>query len=417
MADLGHDAVFVEEAAALRPRLERCARVLYPGVDGGARQADRVVDQALARTYALPVDADRTTAAFAALLHPAWRTGRGDRADRADRTVAERVELLDVTPIHTGGLADDLAALGSTSQAVVVLLLLGALTLDDVGRVMGAPALRITELFTDAVARLADRDPSRSDPAELTRQLAGLAGAADPGATTRAGVGDLARGRRFQQRGRHRRAVLAACAAVVVALVVGLGIRAGTQVEIANAPPPAPRPTPSQVSDPPPSGCSASDQDCRAQVLMRWRSAISGVVVDQLDPDHRYFSSMSWQVRPTDESAKFWRGDGGALALGLSRFTDGGTEVYLQIATAAEYADRCGQRTKQRCTVLESMDGNSYLVAGTSAADGVEVQYRPDQNRVITVVARNTSDGKKLDIDSGDLIRLVRDSRLRLPSR
>ena len=31
MARPAHDAVFVEEAAALRPRLERCARVLRPG--------------------------------------------------------------------------------------------------------------------------------------------------------------------------------------------------------------------------------------------------------------------------------------------------------------------------------------------------------------------------------------------------
>jgi hypothetical protein len=429
MADLGHDAVFVEEAAALRPRLERCARALYPGIQGESRrgesrqgesrqgesrQADRAVDEALARTYGLAPDADRTSAAFRVLLHPTWRSGRNARS-------RQRVELLDAAPIPTGDLGEDMASLGPTSQAVVILLLLGELAEDDVGRVLGARPARIAELFADAVERLARRDPARRNPVELTRQLGRLAGASDPVASARAGVGDLGRGRRLELQGRRRRGAVVTAAAAIVALVAGFAIRAGAPAEIASVQPPTPTPTvtPSYVSDPWQSNrCDTADQACRSQVLMRWRSRISGVVVDQLDADHRYFSSMSWQVRPTDESESFWHGDGGALALGLSRFTDGGTEVYLQIATDMEYADRCGRRTKQRCSVIETMDGNLYRVAGSSTGDGgVEVQYVPDGDRVITVVARNTSAGKKLDIGSGDLIKLVRDSRLTLPRR
>jgi hypothetical protein len=239
-------------------------------------------------------------------------------------------------------------------------------------------------------------------------------------ATARAAVGDLSRGRRLELEGRRRRGALVAAAAAIVALMAGFAIRAGNPGEVASVPPPTPSPaaTPSYVSDPWQSyRCDTAGPACRSQVLMRWRSRISGVVVDRLDPDHRYFSSMNWQVRPSDESESFWHGDGGALALGVSRFTDGGTEVYLQIATDVEHADRCGQRTRQRCTTLETMDGNLYRVAGTSADGGVEVQYIPNDDRVITVVARDTSAGKKLDIDSGDLITLVRDSRLGLPRR
>jgi len=416
MADLGHDAVFVEEAAALRPRLERCARVLYPGLDGEFKLADRAVDQALARAYRLPPDGDRTAAAFRALLHPTWRAGRTART-------GERVELLDAAPIPTGDLAEDLAALGPTSQAVVVLLLLGELGQHEVGRILGAQQPRIAELLTDAVERLARRDPSRRNAAELTRQLGALAGASDPLASARAGVGDLSRGRRLERKGRQRRGALVATATAIVALLAGFAIRAGTPGEVASVQPASPTPTseatPSYVSDPWQSyRCNTTDPSCRSQVLMRWRARMSGVVVDRLDAQRRYFSSMSWQVRPSDESESFWHGDGGALALSLSRFTGGGTEVYLQIATDMAYADPCGRRTRQHCSVIKTMDGNLYRVAGTSAADGgVEVQYVPDDDLVITVVARNTSDGKRLDIGSGDLIKLGQDDRLDLPRR
>ncbi len=414
MADLGCDAVFVEESATLRPRLERCARVLYPGIDGDFDRAERAVDRSLAKTYALGPDADRTIAAFRALLNPTL-----DRTRRRGSTV-ERIELMDVAPDHPGGLADDLGALARTSQIVVVLTLVGAVSPDELSRIVGVPAARISERLADAVNQVARRDPARRDPRELTRQLDRLAGPSDPVATARAGVGDLARGRRLEQRARRRRGAVATAAVVVVVLLVaGVALHGGGQGEIANVPAATPTPTPSHDLDPwQPYGCDTSEPACRAQTLMRWRARISGVLVESLDNDRRYFSAMNWQVRPTPESESFWRGDGGALAVGLSRSTDGGTEVYLQVATDMKYADRCGQRIKKRCTVIETMDGNLYAIAGTSTTTGgVEVQYIPDEDRVITAVARNTSAGKKLDISSGDLIDLVRDNRIRLPKR
>ena len=64
------------------------------------------------------------------------------------------------------------------------------------------------------------------------------------------------------------------------------------------------------------------------------------------------------------------------------------------------------------------MDGNRYLLTNSTVADGgIEVQYCPRGEEVITVIARNTQRGKTLDIGSGDLIKLVQDDRLDLPKR
>jgi hypothetical protein len=48
---------------------------------------------------------------------------------------------------------------------------------------------------------------------------------------------------------------------------------------------------------------------------------------------------------------------------------------------------------------------------------GIEVQYCPRGDEVITVIAHNTHRGKTLDIGSGELIKLVKDERLHLPKR
>ena len=64
------------------------------------------------------------------------------------------------------------------------------------------------------------------------------------------------------------------------------------------------------------------------------------------------------------------------------------------------------------------MDGNSYLLTDSTLADGgIEVQYRPNGNEVITVIARNMQRGRALQISRADLIELVQDERLRLPTR
>ena len=64
------------------------------------------------------------------------------------------------------------------------------------------------------------------------------------------------------------------------------------------------------------------------------------------------------------------------------------------------------------------MAGNSYLLTdSTVAGGGIEVQYSPNGDEVITVIARNTQRGQILAIGTGDLIKLVQDERLRLPKR
>ncbi|HET9648275.1 MAG TPA: hypothetical protein VFP34_08600 [Microlunatus sp.] len=413
MADLGHDAVYVEETAALRPRLQRCARVLYPGLDGDVTQADRAVDEALARTYALPPHGDRTIAAFRGLLHPRWRPGRPQARG------SSRIELLDVsTPVSTAGLADDLAALGPTSQAVVVMALIGGLDADVLATVLAAPRSRVEELFRDAVERLARTDPGRRDLSELTRQLDRLAGPQDHGATAQAAVGDLQRGQHSVRRGRVRRGALIAAAMVVMALVTTVAIRAGTPREAADLPP-TPSPTPSYVSDPWQSyRCNPTDNDCRTIRTARWRSRMATVIVQHLDPEHRYFTEMGYGLRSRVDGDSFWTGDDGALEVNLYRQGDGATTVYLQIATSRRAAVGCGDSTGQRCQAITFMNGNRFLIGGTNTGSGgVEVQYYADVDAVITVAAKNSGSGKRLDLGSADLVQLVSDTRLRLPQR
>ena len=73
--------------------------------------------------------------------------------------------------------------------------------------------------------------------------------------------------------------------------------------------------------------------------------------------------------------------------------------MYVQIATSQKYAVRCGATTKNTCFSHEFMDGNRFLITRSSTvASGVEVQISPDDNVVITAIARNTRKGKVLDL-------------------
>ena len=142
------------------------------------------------------------------------------------------------------------------------------------------------------------------------------------------------------------------------------------------------------------------------------------VTSSHLDPTGKYFSGFGYAYDSRYDTPGFWTGQGGALAFEMFRLDKGATEVYLQIATSRKFAVRCGATTHQQCLRFFFMDGNSYLVTDSRLADrGIEVQYSPKGDEVITVVARNTQRGKMLDISTGDLINLVQDDRLRLPKR
>jgi hypothetical protein len=135
-----------------------------------------------------------------------------------------------------------------------------------------------------------------------------------------------------------------------------------------------------------------------------------------VDPEHRYFSGYTFSYDLLYDSAAFWNGGGGALGLDLFRLREGSTEIYLQIATSEQFAIKCGRLTQRSCDVMRFMDGNVFTLSdSTRLSDGLEVQYSPNGDQVITVVARNRSRGQALDVTRAQLIELVQDPRLRLP--
>jgi hypothetical protein len=137
-----------------------------------------------------------------------------------------------------------------------------------------------------------------------------------------------------------------------------------------------------------------------------------------LDPTGAYFSGFGYFYDSRYDTPGFWSGEGGALAFKMFRLDVGATEVYLQVATSRKFAVRCGATTHQKCLAFHAMDGNSYLVTNSTLADGgIEIQYWPRGDEVITVIAHNTQRGQVLDVGTGDLIRLVQDPRLHLPKR
>jgi len=152
--------------------------------------------------------------------------------------------------------------------------------------------------------------------------------------------------------------------------------------------------------------------------LFGWRSEMAAVAASYLDPQGRYFSGFGYSYDSRYDTPGFWDGQGGALAFEMFRLDKGATEIYLQIATSRKYAASCGFTTRQPCQRMRFMDGNSFLLTETtSVRQGMEVQYSPAGTEVITVIAHNTQRGKVLEIDRGDLIKLVQDPRLHLPKR
>lgn len=145
---------------------------------------------------------------------------------------------------------------------------------------------------------------------------------------------------------------------------------------------------------------------------------MAAVAQSYLDPTGEYFSGFGYYYNNRYDTPSFWSGHGGALAFQIFRLDKGATEVYLQVATSRKFAVRCGATTHQECLSLRLMDGNSYLVTeSTLRRRGIEVQYSPNGDEVITVIARNTQRGRILEISRGDLIKLVQDERIHLPKR
>jgi DNA-directed RNA polymerase specialized sigma24 family protein len=323
--------------------------------------------------------------------------------------VRERIELIDGPPLAAAGepIIADLLTLRFSERAAIVLQRYAGLSSAAIAEVLEWPVENVPALLLRARAALAAGHPARSSDAVLTQELTD----AIPYAMreSHGSADDLAHGRRLVRRRWIQRASAALVAAVLIAV-------AGVLL-VPTRPPPVPLLAPSgPVATPSGQVCDTSEATCRAKVLFGWRSEMAAVVASYLDPRGRYFSGFGYSYDNRYDMPGFWDGQGGALAFEMFRLDKGATEIYLQIATSRKYAASCGFTTRQPCQRIRFLDGNSFLLTETtSVRQGIEVQYSPAGAEVITVIAHNTQRGQILEIDRGDLIKLVQDPRLHLP--
>ena len=207
---------------------------------------------------------------------------------------------------------------------------------------------------------------------------------------------DLAHGRRLARRRWIQRG--SAALAAVVLIVAAVVLLDPMHRPVPQAAPSVPNPYALRQS------CDPSSATCRSQILLKWRSKMAEVASSYLDPTGEYFSGFGYYYDNRYDTPGFWSGHGGALAFQMFRLDKGATEVYLQIATSRTVAVRCGATTRQQCSRMKFMDGNFFLLSeSTLVRRGIEVQYSPSGQEVITVIARNTQRGKVLDISRGRL--------------
>jgi DNA-directed RNA polymerase specialized sigma24 family protein len=322
----------------------------------------------------------------------------------------ERIELIDGPPPVAAGepIIANLLSLRFSERVAIVLERYAGLSSAAIAEVLEWPVEHVPSLLLRARAVLAAGHPARSSDAALTRELTDAIpyhvreshGSAD----------DLAHGRRLIR----RRWIQRASVALVAAVLIGV---AGVLL-VPTRPPVAPLAPSVPVATPSGQACDTSRATCRAKVLFGWRSDMAAVAASYLDPRGRYFSGFGYSYDNRYDVPGFWNGQGGALAFEMFRLDKGATEIYLQIATSRKYAVNCGFTTRQPCQRMRFMDGNSFLLTETtSVRQGMEVQYSPAGAEVITVIAHNARRGQVLEIDRGDLIKLVQDPRLHLPKR
>ncbi len=403
MSRQSHDAAFVALAASSRPLLLGVAQLMF----GRADRAEDVVQVVLARLYRdWPTDADPHDVALCQVLHAhpgqfeaPWRSG------------PDHFELMDASPdqpLRTAGLIADLADLGDQSRRVLILERWVGLSRPRIADLLGLPTAEVAVLSDEALTRLVASDPDRRSEEELTAQLRAVLPPQEPPTDP---VVDLAHGRTLVRRRTGSR-LLAAAALVLVAVLGLTQIGPRLQPEHNEARGPVPAPAPRTV------GCHTTDADCRSSVLRAWRTQMAAVTSSYLDPEGGYFSGYTYTADDDlYETPDFFSGGGGALGFDMFKLGSGSTDVYVQIATASRYALRCGVTTHHTCTTVHYMDGNSFALTDTSeAANGLEVQYAPTDDTVITVVARSTSGGLNLEVTRGQLVQLAQDDRLRLPT-
>ena len=396
-------AVVVERE---RPLLQACAYLLTADEE----RADRLVQLVLARLYERWDDVRRPRVeALRSLVQTSphdpllpWDTG-------------PRIQLIDGgrPTIAAPEIVPDLQRLPADQRAVIVLERYAELPSVQIAEVCGRTVDEVLVLARQARAALGADHPDRADDAALAEELRGAIpldrrtayGAAD----------DLDHGRHLVRRRWLRRGLAAAVA--VALLVTGVVFLVPDRATVPVAAPPVPSVTPPPTPTPIDAGCDPTDQLCQGEILRLWRAEMSDVVGSYLDPTGDYFSGFGYRYDERYNDPGFWTGQGGALALEMFRLDDGATTVYLQIATSRQNAVRCGETVGRRCNRQKFLDGNFFNLTNTvSVRQGMEVQYRPTGQHVVTVIARNTTKGQEFDIPRGDLIRLVQDPRLQLPT-
>jgi DNA-directed RNA polymerase specialized sigma24 family protein len=398
-------AIRDEEYAAVvkreRPLIQATAYLFT----GDPVQADRVVQLVFARLYGrwpgLPhprLEALRAVVhAARAPVHLPWE-------------YRERVELIDGTPPVPAAepIVADLRALTYDQRVAAVLASYVGLTTAQIAEVLERAAGDVLSIAGRARNMLAAGHPERMSDEAFVQELKD----AIPYdmRESHGSAGDLIHGRRLARRRWIQRG--SAALAAVVLIVAAVVLIEPMHPPVPQTAPPLPTSVPFRQS------CDPSSATCRAQIMFKWRSKMVEVTRSYLDPTGAYFSGFGYSYNNRYDTPSFWTGQGGALAFEMFRLDKGATEVYLQIATSRKFAVRCGATTHQECSRMNFMDGNSFLLSeSTVVRNGIEVQYSPRGEEVITVIARNTQRGKVLDISRGDLIKLVQDERLHLPQR
>jgi len=409
MALTAQDQDYLDFAERSRPMLLGCA-LLMTGEPVAAR---RLAETVVARRYlGRDASAGLLTAALTDLVHPQPAFLRPPWVHEAG------LQLVDSNGApRMPRLLQELQRLGPQQRACLVLGQYAGLTPPEVAEVLATDVPTVEQWVQQAYRVLAAADPERLQPGRLAAELRGCVEFVGRDAGGGAAPADLQHAR-LLVRNRRMRQVGGLLAAVLVLVVAAVFVTRGaaTAPEADSTPaPPAMRFTPSPVPHVS-ARCDVRNGMCQATVMREWRTEMARIAASYVDPEGDYFTGYGFSYTPRYESRSFWAGQGGALGLEMFRLGGGATEVYLQVATGYDSAVRCGDITRRACESHRFMDGNRFtLTATTQVSKGMEVQYRPDGDQVITVVARNTTKGSALEVTRGQLLALVQDQRLRLP--
>jgi DNA-directed RNA polymerase specialized sigma24 family protein len=402
-----HDQEYAAVVERERPFIQATAYLLT----GDPARAERLVQLVFAQVYGrLPTVQHSRVEALQALVRAARRPIKLPWEHR------QRFELMDGLPPmpDVAPILADLGRLSYEQRVAIVLDRYAGLSSGQIAGISPCAVDKVLLLAQQARIALAAGHPERSNDEALAQELR-YAIPYDLLEPSR-GTDDLAHGRQLVHRRWLRRGSAALVAVILIVVAAGVLLQTRRSVQSVRSVPQlgssAPISAPSENCD------SGTTPACRSKILLKWRSEMAEVASSYLDPSGEYFSGFGYYYNSRYDMPSFWSGQGGALAVKIFRLDKGATEVYLQVASSRKFAVRCGATTGQKCLFLQFMDGNSYLLTDSTLADGgIEVQYSPKGDEVITVIARNTQRGQMLEISRGDLIKLVQDERLHLPKR